>query len=95
MKNILKKIVKQKEEDLKIIKKKISLTKIDEKIKSIDSYLDFKKTLVRQEQKNYISLIAEIKKASPSAGIIVENFNYIKIAELYLKNNATCLSVLT
>ena len=40
-------------------------------------------------------MIAEIKKASPSAGIIVNNFDCVRIAELYLKNNVTCLSVLT
>ena len=42
-----------------------------------------------------ISIIAEIKKASPSAGIIIENYNPVEIANTYLKNNATCLSVLT
>jgi indole-3-glycerol phosphate synthase len=40
-------------------------------------------------------LIAEIKKSSPSAGIIVKNFDHLKIANLYSDNNATCLSVLT
>jgi len=95
MKNILDKIVKQKQEDLKIIKEKISLTTIDEKIKFIDTYLDFKKTLIDNEAKNHVSLIAEIKKASPSAGIIIKDFDYIKIAKLYYDNNASCLSVLT
>jgi len=95
MQNILDKIVKQKREDLKIIKEKISLTAIDKKIKFVDNYLDFKKTLIDLEKKNQVSLIAEIKKASPSAGIIIKDFNYIKIAKLYSDNNAACLSVLT
>ena len=68
---------------------------IDKKIKSINNYLDFKKTLIDREKQNQISLIAEIKKASPSAGIIVKNFDHIKIAKLYSDNGATCLSVLT
>jgi len=95
MQNILEKIVKQKQEDLKVIKEKISLTTIDQKIKSINNYLDFKKNLLNRDKKNQVSLIAEIKKASPSAGIIIKDFNYIKIAKLYSDNNAACLSVLT
>ena len=95
MQNILEKIVKQKQEDLKVIKEKISLTTIDQKIKSINNYLDFKKNLLNRDKKNQVSLIAEIKKASPSAGIIIKNFDHIKIAKLYSDNNAACLSVLT
>ena len=45
MKNILEKIIAQKKIDLKIIKEKISLISIDNKIKSLDNFLDFKKTL--------------------------------------------------
>ena len=44
---------------------------------------------------NNISIIAEIKKASPSAGILFENYNPVDIAKIYFKNGATCLSVLT
>ena len=95
MQNILKKIIKQKKEDLEDIKRKHSLDSIDQKIKSISGYLDFRKTLIDCRQKNQVSLIAEIKKASPSAGIIVEDFDHVKIADIYLNSGASCLSVLT
>lgn len=42
-----------------------------------------------------ISIIAEIKKASPSKGVLIENFNHLKIAEVYIENGANAISVLT
>jgi indole-3-glycerol phosphate synthase len=95
MENILEKIIKEKKEILKITKQKISLTAINNKIKSLSNFLDFKKTLINQEKKNKVSLIAEIKKASPSAGVIIKDFDPVKIANLYFDSKATCLSVLT
>jgi indole-3-glycerol phosphate synthase len=95
MENILEKIINQKKNDLKLIKEKISLTAIDDKIKSMSNFFNFKKTLLDQENQNKVSVIAEIKKASPSAGIIINDFNPVKIANLFSDNNATCLSVLT
>mgnify|MGYP006171317855 CR=1 FL=1 len=95
MENILEKIIKQKKEDLKIVKEKISLLTIENKIKSINNFLDFKKTITNNQERMKVSLIAEIKKGSPSAGIIVKDFDHLKIANLYSENNATCLSILT
>jgi indole-3-glycerol phosphate synthase len=95
MQNILEKIITQKKVDLEDIKKKNSLADIDRKIKSTNNYLDFKKTLINHGEKNRVSLIAEIKKASPSAGVIVKDFDHVKIAGVYVDNGATCLSVLT
>ena len=54
MTNILEKIIKQKKEDLKIIKKNNSLKAIEDKIKSIDNFLDFKTTIINnQKQKKF------------------------------------------
>jgi len=55
-------------------------------------YEIFKKAISKPGQ---INLIAEIKKASPSAGLIREDFNVTKIARIYIKNNAAAISVLT
>ena len=52
----------------------------------------FKKAISKNGQLN---LIAEVKKASPSAGLIREDFNATKIAQVYIKNNAVAISVLT
>ncbi len=93
--NILEKIIKKKEKNLKEIKKNISMETLSKKIQENESYLDFKKKINNNINKNKISIIAEIKKASPSAGIIIEKYNPVDIAKIYLKNNATCLSVLT
>ena len=92
MENILTKIIEDKKIRLKKTKNKISLDSISNKIKSLNIFYNFKGAI---ENNNGISLISEIKKASPSAGIIVENFDHLKIAKLYLDNGATCLSVLT
>ena len=91
MTNILEKIIEEKKYSLDLIKKEKSLDILEKNIKE-QSFLNFKETI----QKNRgVSLIAEIKKASPSAGILVDNFDHLDIAKMYVDNGATCLSVLT
>ena len=92
MPNILEQIIQNKKDTLNLIKKNYSLNSLEKKIKSLDFFYNFKQAI--QNNKG-ISLITEIKKASPSAGIIVKDFNHLNIAEKYIKNGATCLSVLT
>lgn len=55
-------------------------------------YEVFKKAISKKGQ---INLIAEVKKASPSAGLIREDFSATQIAQIYIKNNAAAISVLT
>ena len=92
MKNILDKIIQDKKESLKILKKDNTLNALEAKIKTFNNFLDFKETIAKNKD---VSLIAEIKKASPSAGVLVKNFNHLNIAKMYIENGATCLSVLT
>jgi indole-3-glycerol phosphate synthase len=93
--NILNKIINKKAQRLNELKKTISIESLKEQIYQNKTYIDFKKKIEINILKNKISLIAEIKKASPSAGIIVKNYNPLDIAKIYLDNKATCLSVLT
>jgi indole-3-glycerol phosphate synthase len=92
MTNILEKIIQDKKETLDLIKKDYSLNFLEKKIKDLNCFIDFKKTIQNNKE---ISLISEIKKASPSAGVLVKDFNHLDIAKMYIDNNATCLSVLT
>jgi len=93
--NILNKIINKKTQRIDVLKKKISIESLKEKIDQNKNYINFKKKIENNILNNKISLIAEIKKASPSAGVIIENYNPLDIAKKYLANKATCLSVLT
>ena len=95
MNNILDKIIKKKIERLEEIKKNVSLDLLKDKIAKNNSFLNFKEKISNNVNNNKISLIAEIKKASPSAGIIFDNYDPLKIANIYNDNKVTCLSVLT
>ena len=92
MTNILEKIVQDKKDSLIEIKKISYLNTLENKIKTLNNFLDFKQAITKNKN---VSLITEIKKASPSAGVLVKDFNHINIAKMYIDNGATCLSVLT
>ena len=91
MTNILEKIIEEKKYSLDLIKKEKSLDILEKNIKE-QSFLNFKETIQKNQS---VSLITEIKKASPSAGVLVNNFDHLEIAKMYVNNGATCLSVLT
>ena len=93
--NILEKIIKKKSERLINLKKKHPIKSLKEHPLDSMDYIDFREAIESNISQNKISIIAEIKKASPSAGIIIENYNPADIAITFYKNKATCLSVLT
>ena len=94
-KDILEEIIKKKIEKVDLLKKSISLNILNEQIDQNKTFINFKDKIQNNINNNKISLIAEIKKASPSAGIIINDYNPIEIAKIYDNNKATCLSILT
>ena len=93
--NVLKKIIEKKSEKIENLKKTISLDSLNELINSNRIFINFKEKIENNIKENKFSIIAEIKKASPSAGVIIKDYDPVKIANIYNYNKATCLSVLT
>ena len=93
--NILEKIIKKKIEKIDLLKKTMDVKSLNEIINKNNSFIDFKKKIENNLTNNKSSIIAEIKKASPSAGVIIDDYNPVEIAKIYNENNVTCLSVLT
>jgi len=95
MENILKKIINKKKDNIVSYKKKYSENFLLNNIDTSINFINFKEKMIDRYSKKKISIIAEIKKASPSAGLLVKNFDYLNIAKVYSENGASFLSVLT
>jgi len=93
--NILNNIISKKIERVDALKKSITLDSLNEIIDKNNTFIDFKEKIQNNIIQDKISIIAEIKKASPSAGVIIKDYNPVEIAKIYNDNNVTCLSVLT
>lgn len=87
----LQKIVNYKRQELEAIRRKVSLKDVRKKAEDAEPARCFVEAL----KVPGIRIIAEVKKASPSAGVIRPNFDAIAIARSYEENGAACLSVLT
>lgn len=95
MKNILEEIYQHKLLEVRNCKKNLSVQEICNLTKCLKKPHDFFGALQKKSDKNEVALICEVKKASPSHGLIREDFNHIEIAKAYENGGATCLSVLT
>ncbi|MCM8772013.1 MAG: indole-3-glycerol phosphate synthase TrpC [Candidatus Omnitrophica bacterium] len=87
--SILLEIIEQKEKTIKIKKRDLPLEKIKEELIFYE-----KRSLYEKLKKNF-GIIGEIKRGSPSAGIINKDVNFIEIAKIYEKNGLSGISVLT
>jgi len=90
---ILDKILKKTSQDLGAKKQKIPLELLEEKI-SLKKII-IKDALAALGRKNQINILAELKKASPSKGLIRANFDILSLARVYEKAGVSAISVLT
>lgn len=92
---ILKKILDRKLEEIAERSAKVSLARLKEQISVVAPARGFIKAIEKKLSARQSAVIAEIKKASPSKGVIRENFQPVDIARSYERAGAACLSVLT
>lgn len=94
--DILKKIVSYKKEEVATAKAAATISDLKARISDLEDVpRGFERQLRAAAASDWTAIIAEVKKGSPSKGIIRADFDPQKIAEIYLNNGATCLSVLT
>ncbi len=94
MANILDKIIADKRLEVRRRKERTSLEQLKEQIRSLTKCRNFYKAVTKPNRRG-INVIAEVKKASPSAGVIREDFEPVAIAQTYKKCGADAISVLT
>ncbi|MGY2439075.1 MULTISPECIES: indole-3-glycerol phosphate synthase TrpC [unclassified Pseudomonas] len=92
---VLENILARKVQEVAERSARVSLSELESLAKAADAPRGFARALLAQAKKKQPAVIAEIKKASPSKGVIRENFVPADIAKSYEKGGATCLSVLT
>ena len=92
---VLEKILARKAEEVAARRAVVSLAELEQQARAADPVRGFAEALISQAKRKQPAVIAEIKKASPSKGVLREQFVPAEIAESYQAGGATCLSVLT
>lgn len=92
MKTILDEILEVKREEVKILRRDYTFSRFEDSDYFDKNNLSFTNKL---SLKDRIAIIAEIKKASPSKGTIRNDFDHLKIADIYFENEVDAVSVLT
>ncbi|MFQ5560289.1 MAG: indole-3-glycerol phosphate synthase TrpC [Nitrospinota bacterium] len=91
---MLEKILKHKKEELDSVKLKIPLSDIKKRAVDRETAREFAGAL-KQKSKSLSKIIGEVKKASPSKGVIRQDFDPVAIARIYEEGGATAISCLT
>jgi len=91
---ILDKIITDKREEVQFRRSQMSIEELKAKVHSMSKCRNFYKAVTKRNNRG-LNVIAEVKKASPSAGVIREDFNPVTIAKIYKECGADAVSVLT
>ena len=95
MSDILEKIISVKHREIEESRAAVSFSELERQCSGLPPTRDFVHALRSRVEKSQPAVIAEIKKASPSKGVIREDFDPVAIARSYQQSGAACLSVLT
>lgn len=90
--NILDTIVEEKNREVEILRRDFTLSRFRDSEFFAKATMDIITPLLSRKA---VALIAEVKKASPSKGVMIENFDHLAIAQVYMNNGADAVSVLT
>lgn len=92
---VLQKILARKAEEVAERRARVSFAEVEQLARAADAPRGFANALLERAKRREPAVIAEVKKASPSKGILRENFDPADIARSYEEGGAACLSVLT
>ena len=94
MSEILKKIITVKQSEVADAQSRVTLSELKKQVADLPRFRNFYRAITKENPRG-INVIAEIKRASPSAGLIREDFDPVRLADLYQRCGADAISVLT